>query len=36
MANGRIGYAEGLLETFAERQRLVDIQAFQDMERKYK
>jgi 2-methylisocitrate lyase-like PEP mutase family enzyme len=35
-ANGRIGDAEGLLATFAERQRLVDIQAFQDMERKYK
>jgi 2-methylisocitrate lyase-like PEP mutase family enzyme len=35
-ANGRIGDATGLLATFAERQRLVDIQAFQDMERKYK
>jgi hypothetical protein len=35
-ANGQIGDATGLLATFAERQRLVDIQAFQDMERKYK
>jgi 2-methylisocitrate lyase-like PEP mutase family enzyme len=34
--NGRIGDATGLLATFAERQRLVDIQAFQDLERKYK
>src|SRR3954465_9960730 len=34
--NGRIGNAPDLLATFAERQRLVDIAAFQAMERKYK
>jgi 2-methylisocitrate lyase-like PEP mutase family enzyme len=34
--NGHIGTATDLLATFAERQRLVDIAAFQDMERKYK
>jgi 2-methylisocitrate lyase-like PEP mutase family enzyme len=36
MQNGQIGDAGNMLTTFAERQRLVDIQAFQDMERKYK
>jgi 2-methylisocitrate lyase-like PEP mutase family enzyme len=35
-ANGRIGDAEGLLTSFAERQRLVDIASFQDMERRYR
>jgi 2-methylisocitrate lyase-like PEP mutase family enzyme len=35
-ANGRVGDATDLLVTFAERQRLVDIAAFQAMERKYK
>ncbi len=34
--HGRVGDAAGLLATFAERQRLVDIAAFQAMERKYK
>lgn len=34
--NGQIGNATGLLASFAERQRLVDIAAFQDMERKYR
>jgi 2-methylisocitrate lyase-like PEP mutase family enzyme len=34
--NGQIGNAADLLATFAERQRLVDIASFQDMERKYK
>jgi 2-methylisocitrate lyase-like PEP mutase family enzyme len=33
---GRIGNATDLLASFAERQRLVDIAAFQTMERKYK
>ena len=35
-ANGQIGDGAGLLASFAERQRLVDIAAFQAMERKYK
>jgi 2-methylisocitrate lyase-like PEP mutase family enzyme len=35
-AKGRIGDAGGMLTGFAERQRLVDIAAFQAMERKYK
>jgi 2-methylisocitrate lyase-like PEP mutase family enzyme len=35
-ANGRMGNAADLLASFAERQRLVDIAAFQAMERKYK
>jgi 2-methylisocitrate lyase-like PEP mutase family enzyme len=34
--HGRIGDAEGLLASFAERQRLVDIASFQAMERKYR
>ena len=34
--HGRIGNGAELLATFAERQRLVDIAAFQAMERKYK
>jgi 2-methylisocitrate lyase-like PEP mutase family enzyme len=34
--NGQIGKAADLLATFGERQRLVDIAAFQAMERKYK
>jgi 2-methylisocitrate lyase-like PEP mutase family enzyme len=34
--NGQIGNATDLLASFAERQRLVDIKSFQDMERKYK
>ena len=34
--HGGIGDATGLLATFAERQRLVDIAAFQVMERKYR
>ncbi|MEA2981226.1 MAG: hypothetical protein QOF09_3049 [Alphaproteobacteria bacterium] len=34
--NGQMGNAKDMLATFAERQRLVDIQSFQDMERKYK
>jgi 2-methylisocitrate lyase-like PEP mutase family enzyme len=34
--NGRMGDTTGMLAGFAERQRLVDIQSFQDMERKYK
>lgn len=34
--NGRMGDTTGMLTGFAERQRLVDIQSFQDMERKYK
>ncbi len=33
--NGRMGNADNLLASFAERQRLVDIGAFQEMERKY-
>jgi len=33
--HGRIGDADGLLASFAERQRLVDIASFQEMERKY-
>jgi 2-methylisocitrate lyase-like PEP mutase family enzyme len=35
-ANGRMGDGAGLLASFAERQRLVDIAAFQAMEQKYK
>jgi 2-methylisocitrate lyase-like PEP mutase family enzyme len=35
-SNGGIGNASDLLATFAERQRLVDIAAFQAMERKYR
>jgi 2-methylisocitrate lyase-like PEP mutase family enzyme len=35
-AHGRIGNATDMLATFAERQRLVDIAAFQAWERKYK
>ena len=35
-SHGRIGDGADLLATFAERQRLVDIAAFQAMERKYK
>ena len=35
-ADGRIGDGVDLLATFAERQRLVDIAAFQAMEQKYK
>ena len=34
--NGQMGDATGMLTGFAERQRLVDIQSFQGMERKYK
>ena len=34
--HGRVGDAKDLLATFAERQRLVDIAAFQALERKYK
>jgi 2-methylisocitrate lyase-like PEP mutase family enzyme len=34
--NGQVGSAADLLATFGERQRLVDIAAFQAMERKYK
>jgi 2-methylisocitrate lyase-like PEP mutase family enzyme len=34
--NGQIGNGTDMLATFAERQRLVDIGSFQDMERKYK
>ena len=34
--NGRMGDTRDMLTGFAERQRLVDIQSFQDMERKYK
>ena len=34
--HGRVGDAKDLLATFAERQRLVDIAAFQTLERKYK
>src|SRR5262245_53106290 len=34
--HGRVGAAPDLLASFAERQRLVDIAAFQAMERKYK
>ena len=33
--NGKMGDTTGMLTGFAERQRLVDIQSFQDMERKY-
>lgn len=33
--NGRIGDASDMLASFQERQRLVDIQSFQDMERRY-
>lgn len=32
----QVGNAEDMLTSFAERQRLVDIASFQDMERKYK
>jgi 2-methylisocitrate lyase-like PEP mutase family enzyme len=34
--NGQMGDASGMLTGFAERQRLVDIAAFQALERKYK
>ena len=34
--NGQIGNATDMLATFAERQRLVDIAAFQELERRYK
>jgi 2-methylisocitrate lyase-like PEP mutase family enzyme len=34
--HGRIGEADGLLATFAERQRLVELGAFQALERKYR
>jgi 2-methylisocitrate lyase-like PEP mutase family enzyme len=34
--NGEMGDTTDMLTGFAERQRLVDIQSFQDMERKYK
>jgi len=34
-ANGRMGDASDMLVSFKERQRLVDIQSFQDMERRY-
>jgi 2-methylisocitrate lyase-like PEP mutase family enzyme len=34
--NGKMGDTTYMLTGFAERQRLVDIQSFQDMERKYK
>jgi 2-methylisocitrate lyase-like PEP mutase family enzyme len=34
--SGRMGDTTGMLTGFAERQRLVDIKSFQDMERKYK
>jgi 2-methylisocitrate lyase-like PEP mutase family enzyme len=34
--NGEMGDTTEMLTGFAERQRLVDIQSFQDMERKYK
>jgi 2-methylisocitrate lyase-like PEP mutase family enzyme len=34
--NGQVGDSAGMLTSFAERQRLVDIASFQDMERKYK
>jgi 2-methylisocitrate lyase-like PEP mutase family enzyme len=34
--NGQMGDTTGMLASFTERQRLVDIQSFQDMERKYK
>jgi len=34
-ANGRMGHASDMLVSFKERQRLVDIQSFQDMERRY-
>ena len=34
--NGQMATATGMLASFAERQRLVDITAFQAMERKYK
>jgi 2-methylisocitrate lyase-like PEP mutase family enzyme len=34
--HGRIGEADGLLATFAERQRLVGIEGFQALERKYR
>lgn len=33
--NGRMGDAADMLVSFKERQRLVDIQSFQDMERRY-
>jgi 2-methylisocitrate lyase-like PEP mutase family enzyme len=33
---GNVGDGAGLLASFAERQRLVDIASFQDLERKYK
>jgi 2-methylisocitrate lyase-like PEP mutase family enzyme len=34
--NGQMANATDMLATFAERQRLVDIKSFQDMERRYK
>jgi len=34
-ANGRMGDGSDMLVSFKERQRLVDIQSFQDMERRY-
>ena len=34
--NGQMGDATDMLAGFAERQRLVDIASFQEMERKYK
>jgi hypothetical protein len=34
--HGRIGDPDGLLASFAERQRLVGIAAFQALERKYR
>jgi 2-methylisocitrate lyase-like PEP mutase family enzyme len=34
--NGQMGNAPDMLATFAERQRLVDIAAFQELERRYK
>ena len=34
-ANGRMGDASDMLVSFKERQRLVDIQSFQNMERRY-
>jgi 2-methylisocitrate lyase-like PEP mutase family enzyme len=34
--NGQMGNSTDMLTGFAERQRLVDIKSFQDMERKYK
>jgi 2-methylisocitrate lyase-like PEP mutase family enzyme len=34
--NGRIGDASGIMASFEERQRLVDLPLFQELERKYK